>query len=75
MSKQQRMSEVNTPRLMAAAKEIKIGTHTLIDFRVSKNFNVDELKPTKKLSEDMYRVLQGEFAQDKACLLYTSRCV
>lgn len=60
------MSEVNTPRLMAAAKEFNIGTHTLIDFLVSKNFNGDDLKPSTKLSEDMYRVLQGEFAQDKA---------
>ncbi|HSN61298.1 MAG TPA: hypothetical protein VLR49_10210, partial [Ferruginibacter sp.] len=59
------MSEVNTPRLMAAAKEFNIGTHTLIDFLVSKNFNGDELKPTTKLSEEMYRVLQGEFQQDK----------
>ncbi len=59
------MSEVNTPRLMAAAKEFNIGTHTLIDFLVSKNFNEDELKPTTKLSEEMYRVLQGEFQQDK----------
>ena len=59
------MSEVNTPRLMAAAKEFNIGTHTLIDFLVSKNFIEDELKPTTKLSEEMYRVLQGEFQQDK----------
>jgi len=60
------MSELNTPRLMAAAKEFNIGTNTLIDFLVSKNFNADDLKPSTKLSEDMYRVLQGEFQQDKA---------
>ncbi len=60
------MSEVNTPRLMAAAKEFNIGTNTLIDFLVSKSYNADDLKPTTKLSEDMYRVLQGEFQQDKA---------
>lgn len=60
------MSELNTPRLMAAAKEFNIGTSTLIDFLVSKNFNGDDLKPSTKLSEDMYRVLQGEFQQDKA---------
>ena len=51
---------------MAAAKEFNIGTNTLIDFLVSKNFNADDLKPSTKLSEDMYRVLQGEFQQDKA---------
>ncbi|MFT3979274.1 MAG: translation initiation factor IF-2 [Ferruginibacter sp.] len=60
------MSEVNTPRLMAAAKEFNIGSQTLIDFLVSKNFNADDLKPSSKLTEDMYRVLQGEFQSDKA---------
>ena len=60
------MSEANTPRLMAAAKEFNIGTHTLIEFLVSKSFNVDDLKPTSKLTESMYRVLQSEFQQDKA---------
>jgi translation initiation factor IF-2 len=59
------MSEVNTPRLMAAAKEFNIGTNTLIDFLVSKNFKADDLKPSTKLSEEMYRVLQAEFQQDK----------
>ncbi len=59
------MSEVNTPRLMAAAKEFNIGTNTLIDFLVSKNFE-GSFNPSTKLSEDMYRVLQGEFQQDKA---------
>ncbi len=58
------MSEVNTPRLMAAAKEFNIGTNTLIDFLVSKGIN-EELKPTTKLSETMYRILQSEFQQDK----------
>ena len=60
------MAEVNTPRLMAAAKEFNIGTNTLIDFLISKSFNSDDLKPTTKLTEDMYRVLQSEFQQDKA---------
>lgn len=60
------MSEVNTPRLMAAAKEFNIGTHTLIEFLVSKNFNAEDLKPSSKLTEQMYRVLQNEFQQDKA---------
>ena len=32
------MSEANTPRLMAAAKEFNIGKDTLIDFLVSKGF-------------------------------------
>ncbi len=59
------MSEVTTPRLMAAAKEFNIGKDTLVDFLVSKGFNEDDLKPTSKLTEPMYRVLQTEFQQDK----------
>ena len=51
---------------MAAAKEFNIGKDTLVDYLESKGFNRDELKPTSKLTEDMYRVLQAEFQQDKA---------
>ena len=59
------MAEVNTPRLMAAAKEFNIGTGTLTDFLVSKGFETDDLKPSSKISEEMYRVLQVEFQPDK----------
>src|SRR5882757_2247577 len=59
------MAEVITPRLMAAAKEFNIGKDTLVDFLVSKGFSKDDLKPTSKLSEDMYRFLLQEFQQDK----------
>ena len=61
------MSEVatNTPRLMAAAKEFNIGKDTLIEFLESKGFSNEDLKPTAKLTEPMYRVLQSEFQQDK----------
>lgn len=59
------MAEINTPRLMAAAKEFNIGTNTLIDFLVSKSFSSDDLKPSTKLTEEMYRVLQVEFQPDK----------
>jgi translation initiation factor IF-2 len=60
------MSELNTPRLMAAAKEFNIGANTLIDFLVSKNLSGSaDLKPTSKLSDEMYRVLQGEYQGDK----------
>ncbi|MEO8569996.1 MAG: translation initiation factor IF-2, partial [Ginsengibacter sp.] len=59
------MAEVNTPRVMAAAKEFNIGTGTLVDFLESKGFERDELKPGSKISEDMYRVLQVEFQPDK----------
>src|SRR6187402_2692891 len=56
---------LTTPRLMAAAKEFNIGKDTLVDFLVGKGFNKDDLKPTAKLSEDMYRALQAEFQSDK----------
>src|SRR5258708_36031372 len=59
------MAEVITPRLMAAAKEFNIGKDTLVDFLVSKGFSKDDLKPTSKLTEDMVRSLQQEFAGDK----------
>ncbi len=59
------MAEINTPRLMAAAKEFNIGTSTLTDFLVSKGFETSDLKPSSKISEDMYRVLQVEFQPDK----------
>lgn len=60
------MAEVNTPRVMAAAKEFNIGKDTLVDFLVSKGFGEDDLKPNSKISEEMYRVLQVEFQPDKA---------
>ncbi|MEO7120642.1 MAG: translation initiation factor IF-2 [Ginsengibacter sp.] len=59
------MAEVNTPRLMAAAKEFNIGKDTLIDYLMSKGFDSDDLKPTSRISEEMYRVLQVEFQTDK----------
>jgi len=60
------MSELKLPRLLAAAKEFNIGQDTLVDFLAGKGFNRDELKPTAKLSEAMYRALQQEFQSDKA---------
>jgi translation initiation factor IF-2 len=60
------MAEITTtPRLMAAAKEFNIGKDTLVDFLVGKGFEKGDLKPTAKLSEDMYRALQAEFQSDK----------
>jgi len=63
------MSEVTTPRLMAAAKEFNIGKDTLVDFLESKGFSRDDLKPTSKLTEEMYRALQQEFQSDKVAKL------
>jgi translation initiation factor IF-2 len=59
------MAEIKLPRLLQAAKEYNIGQDTLTDFLVSKGFSRDELKPSSKLSEDMYVALQQQFHSDK----------
>jgi translation initiation factor IF-2 len=51
---------------MAAAKEFNIGKDTLVDFLVTKGFSKDDLKPTSRLTEEMYHSLQQEFSSDKA---------
>jgi translation initiation factor IF-2 len=58
------MAELKLPRLLGAAKEFNIGQDTLIDFLENKGFS--DLKPTSKLTEEMYRALQQEFQGDKA---------
>src|SRR5258706_1661591 len=63
------MAELRLPRLLAAAKEFNVGQDTLIDFLIGKGFPKDDLKPTSKLTEDMYRSLQLEFQSDKAAKL------
>src|SRR6187551_3211481 len=63
------MAEITTPRLMAAAKEFNVGKETLVDFLAGKGFSKDDLKPTSKLTEEMYRSLQQEFQGDKVAKL------
>ena len=60
------MAELKLPRLLGAAKEFNIGQDTLMEFLIGKGFPKDDLKPTSKLSEEMYRALQLEFQSDKA---------
>jgi translation initiation factor IF-2 len=59
------MSELKSPRLLAAAKEFNVGQDTIIDFLAKKGFNKDDLKPTARLSDEMYHALQTEFQGDK----------
>src|SRR4029079_9029605 len=74
LTKKQLMAEtLTTPRLMAAAKEFNIGKDTLVDFLVGKGFDKDELKPTAKLSEEMYRALQAEFQSDKVAKIKSTQ--
>lgn len=63
------MAELKLPRLLAAAKEFNVGQDTLIDFLIGKGFPKGDLKPTSKLTEEMYRSLQMEFQGDKAAKL------
>ncbi|MFL5787910.1 MAG: translation initiation factor IF-2 [Flavisolibacter sp.] len=64
---------ITTPRLMAAAKEFNIGKDTLVDFLAAKGFSKDDLKPTAKLTEEMYRALQAEFQSDKAAKMKSTQ--
>jgi translation initiation factor IF-2 len=63
------MAETTTPRLMAAAKEFNVGKDTLVDFLLARGFSIEDLKPTSKLTEEMYRSLQQEFQSDKVAKL------
>jgi translation initiation factor IF-2 len=63
------MAELKLPRLLGAAKEFNVGQDTLIDFLENKGFGKEDLKPTSKLTEEMYRALQQEFQSDKAAKL------
>ena len=58
---------------MAAAKEFNIGKDTLVDFLVGKGFEKDELKPTARLTEEMYRALQAEFQSDKVAKIKSTQ--
>src|ERR1700749_5322954 len=67
------MAETTTLRLMAAAKEFNIGKDTLVDFLVSKGFSKDDLKPTSRLTEEMYVSLQQEFQGDKVAKIKSNQ--
>jgi len=58
---------------MAAAKEFNIGKETLVDFLVGKGFSKDDLKPTAKLTDEMYRSLQQEFQGDKVAKIKSNQ--
>jgi len=58
------MSDDKSIKLFAAAKELNIGTGTIVDFLGTKGFKV--LKhPATQLDGDMYNALLKEFAVDK----------
>jgi translation initiation factor IF-2 len=49
-------------RLVKIAKELNVGTHTIVDFLTDKGYEIDA-KPTAKVSEEMYNELLKEFAK------------
>ncbi|MBK7432961.1 MAG: translation initiation factor IF-2 [Chitinophagaceae bacterium] len=54
------------PRAMKAAIEFNVSKDTLVEFLESKGFSPDEMQRDFKLTEEMYRIAQSEFQQDKA---------
>ena len=58
------MSEDKSIKLFTAAKELNIGTGTIVDFLGSKGYRVEK-HPMTRLSGDMYNALLKEFAVDK----------
>ncbi|MGI4021610.1 MAG: translation initiation factor IF-2 [Janthinobacterium lividum] len=58
------MSEDKSIKLFKAAKELNIGTSTIVSFLSGKGYKVEN-KPTTKLEGDMYEALLKEFQGDK----------
>ena len=54
------------PRAMKAAIEFNVSKDTLVEFLESKGFSQADMQRDFKLSEEMYRIAQAEFQQDKA---------
>ena len=52
-------------RLIKLAKELNIGTSTVVEFLTEKGFEVEN-KPTTKLSDDMVNALTAEFSSSMA---------
>jgi translation initiation factor IF-2 len=59
------MSEDKSINLIKAAKELNIGTGTIVDFLATKGYKVEK-NPMTKLNGDMYNTLLKEFAFDKS---------
>src|SRR5271154_7144618 len=58
------MSEDKSIKLFTAAKELNIGTGTIVDFLATKGYKVEK-HPATRLDGDMYSTLLKEFAVDK----------
>ena len=52
-------------RLVKVAKELNVGTSTIVEFLTSKGFDIDN-KPTSKVSDEMHQLLLQEFSNSIA---------
>ena len=52
-------------RLVKIAKELNVGTSTIVEFLTEKGFEIDN-KPTSKVSDDMYQALVQKFSNSMA---------
>jgi translation initiation factor IF-2 len=61
------MSEekAKAPRLFKVAKELNVGSQTLVEFLNNKGYADVQNQPNEKLSEDMYDALLKEFASQR----------
>ncbi|WP_295651526.1 translation initiation factor IF-2 [uncultured Mucilaginibacter sp.] len=58
------MSEDKSIKLFKAAKELNIGTGTIVDFLASKGYKIEK-QPNAKIEGEMYDALLKEFQADK----------
>ncbi len=52
-------------RLIKIAKELNVGTSTIVDFLIGSGFEIEN-KPTSKVSDEMYNALLQEFSNSMA---------
>src|SRR5690625_2436741 len=52
-------------RLVKVAKELNVGTGSIVDFLAKKGFEIDN-RPTARVSEEMYNLLVQEFQSSMA---------
>jgi len=52
-------------RLVKIAKELNVGTSTIVEFLTEKGFEIDN-KPTSKVSDEMYQALVANFSNSMA---------
>src|ERR1700712_4526155 len=58
------MSDDKSIKLFKAAKELNIGTGTIVDFLASKGYKIEK-QPNAKIEGEMYDALLKEFQFDK----------